>query len=98
MKYAEHKTKYNKMLREAHKQGLRVRSVGARTLHDYAGMNNEAAREFGMKMPRKTILLAKGQNYKQKANNLEHELVERRLMKKGMPYWKAHQQALRLER
>jgi len=74
-----------------------VELKGNRELHDYAGMNPEAARVMGWPDKDKAIELDKNQDEGVQVKNLVHETVEQEHMKKGMSYHDAHVQALKAE-
>ena len=92
------------MLNDYRKKGIKIRHTGSNVLHDYAGMNDEAAKKLGFTergkvLKDKTVLIDKNLPYKTKCRNLTHEVVEMNLMeKKKYPYWKAHKIALRAEK
>lgn len=93
-----YKERYNHLVAEAHKKGLRVHTVRDAKTRDFVGMNSQAAKAFGLKMRPNTIQIDKNLNLKEKCHTLRHEIVEFGLMKKGMKYWPAHKRALRLEK
>lgn len=82
---------------ESHK--LKVKFVTRKTLADYDGMNDLAAKQMGNKRyPKRTIQLLKNDSQLRKLHTLRHELVERSLIKnKGMHYNDAHKIALKRE-
>jgi hypothetical protein len=76
----------------------RVKRVYDGTLKDYAGMNRPAARKLGYPMPKKIDIIVDGRMSRAKqAKTILHERVEARLIRRGLPYWEAHKQALRAE-
>lgn len=83
---------------KAHAQGLKIRMVPQKRLHDYIGMNDLAAKAIGFPSPKKTIMLRKTSTLSVKADTLKHELDERGKMAKGQKYWPSHVYALRHER
>lgn len=66
----------------------------------YQGMNYYANKELqtGYDMKKNDILLDKKLSRKDKITTLRHELIERRLMSKGMKYKNADKIALRYEK
>ncbi len=68
-------------------------------MHDYYGMNIDAARVMHFKPQPKTneILIDRTLKGKLKSRTMKHEIIEKSLMDKGWPYWKAHEQALKHE-
>jgi hypothetical protein len=81
-------------LDRANKLGLKVKVVPPSIIHDYAGMNPEAAKDFGYPIPSDEIQIAEGMTEKDNFETIQHELDEYETMKKGSPYWKAHLKAL----
>ncbi len=83
---------YSRLKNECKGKGIKVKEVRHRSILDYAGMNDEAAKKLGFrKLKDKTIWIDKNLCSKTKYRTLKHELVEMNLMeKKRMPYWKAH--------
>jgi hypothetical protein len=82
------------------KQGIKVKK-GHKVLLDFAGMNEYAAKKFGYPKRlcgKKTILLDEKLPIYKQVKNLRHEIKERKLMKAGDPYWKAHVIATRDEK
>lgn len=81
-------------------KGIKVELVPSSRLHDYAAMNWKAGQDFGVPIAPNTIWLdnkyqANGETLEQtQARNLKHELDETSDMQKGIPYWKAHKDAL----
>jgi len=92
-------SKYSQLKKYCKSKKIKVKEVGAKVLHDYSGMNDEAARKIGFKkLKDKTVLLDRYAKSDRKYKDLKHELVEMRLMEtKHMPYWKAHKRALKAE-
>jgi hypothetical protein len=86
------------LIRYATSKGYKVSFVGKKVLHDYAGMNPEAAKimHFHNIHPYELEILNTLPLGDQK-NNLRHEIVERNLMHAGMAYFPAHLIALKLE-
>jgi hypothetical protein len=83
----------------AHRKGFAVSFVGSKVLHDYAGMNPEAAKVMGyVDIQGKEIQIDKHQPLETQKRNLRHELVERGLMKAGEKYYPAHLTALKIEK
>jgi hypothetical protein len=89
-------SKYSQLRNYCKANKIKVKEVGSKVLHDFGGMNDEAAKKFGFrKMKDKSILLDRYAKSDRKYRDLKHELVEMRLMEtKRMPYWKAHKRAL----
>ena len=85
-------------------KGFNVEFVGDDVLHDYAGMNPEAAKSMGFKlpdgspMPDDVIYLDKKDTATHQTQTLRHELYELGLMRKGMVYFDAHKEALKHEK
>jgi hypothetical protein len=78
--------------------GISVKFVPDSKTRDYIGMNPEAAKDMGFKMPRDTFYIDRHLSTEDKYHTLKHELSEYNDMKnKGMPYWKAHVRALENE-
>jgi hypothetical protein len=92
----EYQIQYWQLKRFSEAHGLKVKTLGNDKLHDYAGMNDEAADEFGMPFPRRTVA-TQPESWERKYKDLKHELVERRLMEKGWKYFPAHKRALEAE-
>ena len=92
-------SKYSQLRKYCKGKGIKVKEVGAKILHDYSGMNDEAAKKFGFrKMKDKSVYLDRYATSDRKYRDLKHELVEMHLMEtKKMPYWKAHKRALKSE-
>ncbi len=76
---------------------LKLEYVGKGILKDYIGMNSGAAAQMGFKMPTHTIYVLRGLDDKIKLHTLLHEMIEYKLIKKGMKYWDAHCIALKSE-
>lgn len=96
-------TELEKLVKYAKKQGIAVKFVDSKILKDYAGMNPEAAEAMGFPdydgdKQTKEILIDRTLPEETQTRNLKHELVEMRLMQKGMKYWEAHEIALGKER
>jgi hypothetical protein len=79
------------------KKGIKVEFVGDDVLQDYIGMNSEAAKAMGFKMPPNTIYVSKTLHAKIKYETLVHEMVEMGLMREGRKYWPSHLVALKKE-
>ena len=78
----------------------RVVGVEPKVLKDYAGMNYHAAQAMGfsdIKMHPNMILVDKRLSQKKRKQVIRHEIVEDTLMKRGIPYWRAHKYALKHE-
>jgi hypothetical protein len=78
-------------------KGITVKFVGDDVLQDYIGMNSEAAKAMGFKMPSNTIYIGKELHAKIKYETLVHEMVKMGLMKEGKRYWPSHLVALKKE-
>lgn len=83
--------------KRAEAQGFKIKLVSSKTLGDYEAMNPEAAKVFGRKQPGNMIEIEQGLPPEKKYRDLNHELIERRLMAGGMKYWPAHRVASRRE-
>ena len=70
---------------------------GNRELHDYAGMNPEAANVMGWPDKDKAILVDEHQPQKIEVKDVVHEVVEVEEMKQGETYHDAHLDALKAE-
>jgi hypothetical protein len=75
----------------------RVELNGNKELHDYAGMNPEAAKVMGWPDEHHAIQLDKNQSENTQVKNLVHETIEQEEMKQGESYHDAHVEALRAE-
>jgi len=78
-------------------EGAPVEMKGNRELHDYAGMNPEAAKVMGWPDKDKAILVDEHQPQKTEVKNVVHEVVEVEEMKQGETYHDAHLDALKAE-
>ena len=88
-------TKLSDMIKVCRNQGIRVKFVPDGKTRDYIGMNPEAAKEMGYKMPSHTFYIDRHLSTEDKYHTLKHELLEYNLMKnKGMRYFPAHCKAL----
>jgi len=92
-----YRERFERLAEQARQMGYRVVFVKPRVLHDYAGMNPEAARVMGYPMPANEIRIVDEMDWKDNYRTLKHELVEMGLMKGGMRYYPAHVMALRYE-
>jgi hypothetical protein len=88
---------YQALLVYCKNHGLIVKLVGNDKLHDYAAMNECAAKRIGFPIPKNEIWLDKTHGLSRRVHNLKHELIERNLMLEGQTYWQAHCNALRRE-
>lgn len=79
---------------------FKVKYVGSKILHDYAGMNYYAAKAMGFsKNKQKNVILIDRKLSKNiKKKTIIHEVCEANLMRKGMKYWSAHLRALKKEK
>jgi len=89
--------RYKALKQTCRKQGISVRKVPDNKTKDYVGMNDLAAKPLGYKMAKKTIYIDKNLSTRAKAHTLNHEMIERDLMRKGKTYWQAHKVALKKE-
>lgn len=78
-------------------RGIHVKELGRKHLHDYAGMNTEAARTMGFPCGDKEIQVSRESANAIKLRDLRHEAFEYRRMKMGVPYGVAHVEALHVE-
>jgi hypothetical protein len=92
----EYQSMYFQLKRLAEAHDINVETMMSNRLHDYAGMNDEAAETFGMPFPKRTVATCP-ESWERKYKDLKHELIERRLMAKGMKYFPAHKIALKVE-
>ena len=92
-----YRERFERLAEQARQMGYRVVFVKPRVLHDYAGMNPEAARVMGYPMPANEIRIEEGMGWKDSYETLRHELREMGLMRGGMKYYPAHVIALRYE-
>ena len=92
------KAQINELVTYLEKSGMQVEFVGNKTLHDYAGMNPEAAKTMGWQNRGNEIQIDKNLPIKRQLDNLRHEIVEMDLMKSGDSYADAHIVALQLEK
>lgn len=78
----------------------KVRLVSGKKMGQWAGMNSYAARRIGFKHKMKPheIWIDRNMSKKRIRKTIRHELVERKLMRKGMGYHKAHRIATLSER
>jgi len=91
-------TKLSDLIKVCKNQGISVRFVPDGKTRDYIGMNPEAAKDMGFKMPAHTFYIDRNLSTEDKYHTLKHELLEYNDMKNnGMPYWKAHCRALQNE-
>lgn len=86
------------LIKYAESKNYKVEFVGKEELHDYAGMNPEAAKAMGYEdIEHNELQLDKYQDEETQAVNLRHEIIEKNLMKAGLKYFPAHVTALKLE-
>ena len=78
-------------------EGAPVEMKGNKELHDYAGMNPEAAKVMGWPDKDKAILVDEHQPQKTEVKDVVHEVVEVEEMKQGESYHDAHLDALKAE-
>jgi len=97
--YSGLKKEMRELLEYCEDKGIRVKFVTSKVLYDYAGMNPGAAKIIGFKdIKDNEILIDKTLPEYEQCDNIKHELVEKNLMDKGMPYWPSHLKALRAEK
>ena len=89
---------YQALLTYCKNHGLTVRIASDKELHDYAAMNECAAKRINFPIKKNEILLDNNPDLSRRLRNLKHELVERNLMLEGDSYWKAHCIALKREK
>ncbi len=88
-------SKLNRLIEECHQQGITVKFVPDAKTRDYIGMNPEAAKDMGFRIPPKTIYIDRNLSIEDKYHVLKHEMIEYGLMQgKNYTYWKAHCYAL----
>lgn len=92
----KYKELYEGLKRACERHHIKVEEV--MDLKDYAGMNDVIAGQLGYHMPKKTIYIDCNLSTQGKYETLKHEMIERKLMSKGVKYWKAHCEALRREK
>ena len=89
------------LLRLCKSNGIKVVFLGNKVLHDYAGMNPEAAKLMDftriMEERKNQIELDKNQDQETQYRNLKHELNEWYRMLKGWKYGPAHLDSLKAE-
>ena len=95
--------KLNKQVINLEEEGHPVHFVTPKVLHDYGGMNYEAAKEMGFPWPKgfskKGYLISATSCPRTQCKDLHHEHMEFTLMTdKGLEYWPAHLKALKAER
>ena len=75
----------------------KVFEVGAGCLKDYDGMNAYAGKAMGFKpkLKKDEVLVDRRLKASYKKEVVAHEIIEARLMKRGMHYWTAHNIALK---
>lgn len=92
-------SKLSDLLDYCSKNNIKVTFSDSRTLHDYAGMNPQAAKAIGFKnIDSNEIILDRNQTEDIQYKNLVHELTEKHLMDQGSKYWPAHVKALKTEK
>jgi hypothetical protein len=91
--------KLSDMIKICKNQGIAVKFVPDAKTRDYIGMNPEAGKDIGFKMPARTLYVDRNLDTQEKYEVLRHELVEYNAMKdKGLKYFPAHVIALNDER
>lgn len=91
---ANYKAVYRDLVKVARNQGIKVRQVPHSVLKDFWGMNWLLAKQIGYKIPAYTVHIRETLNDKNKAETLNHELIEVSKMRKGNKYWSSHLKAL----
>ena len=87
------------LVKYAESKGYKVEFVGKDELHDYAGMNFEAAKVMGYEdIEHNEFKIDRNETEGVQAETLRHEIIEKNLMKAGLKYYPAHVIALKLER
>jgi hypothetical protein len=87
--------KLSNLIKQLREQGIKTKFVPDAKTRDYLGMNPEAAKAMGYRMPAKTFYVDRNMSAKDKYETLKHEYDEYLDMKdKGYPYWKSHVRAL----
>ena len=94
----EYELGLRQLIEVCRRKGISVEFVGDELLHDYIGMNSEAARAMGFPMPDNTIYVDKNLRDQTKYETLRHEVIEMDLMREGKNYWPSHLVALKRER
>ena len=90
---------WERLVEVAKKEGFKLNFKGEELLHDFAGMNPEAARAMGYSCESDEIIIDRSLPLKTQCKNLRHELWEAAKMKYGhWKYWPAHLSALRSEK
>jgi hypothetical protein len=86
------------LIKYAYAKGFKVSFVGKKVLHDYWGMNPEAANIMDFRnIKDKEIEVEKNLSLLNQKETLQHEIIERNLIFAGMAYFPAHLIALKLE-
>ena len=79
-------------------KGYKVKFVSGKRMHDYLGMNPEAAKDMGWPCEKKTFLILATADTKTQLETLRHELIEFHQMKDNKKdYHEAHIVALKGE-
>jgi hypothetical protein len=94
---AHHRKKFEDLKKQVEDGGTRVKLVADGVLKDFAGMNSEAARILHFSMPDNEIWISSALSWPVRYYTLVHEIHERDRMIRGVPYWEAHSEALRVE-
>jgi hypothetical protein len=97
IKMHPNRKKLNDEIAKCKAQGLEVQFVPDKRTADYIGMNDKVGKKLGFRIKGKTLQVDNNLTLKEKRAVLAHERIERGLMAKGSPYWKAHKEALRRE-
>lgn len=87
----------NEEIATCRKKGFHVHFVPDKKTADYIGMNDVVGKKLGFPIKKKTLEVDRNLTLKEKRAVLAHERIERELMAKGWPYWKAHKFALKNE-
>jgi len=83
------------------KSHYRIKFVPKNKLKDYAGMNYYAGKAMGYNdypINKNTIIIDASLPKKVRHETIKHEIVEAKLMRKGMSYFEAHKRALQAEK
>jgi hypothetical protein len=77
---------------------IKIVYVHSRELKGYVGMNPEAGKIFGLRIPRNVIWIDQNLRGRDRIRTIKHEIEEMFLMRqKRLCYWDAHTIALRDE-
>jgi hypothetical protein len=77
----------------------KVKQVSPKKMHDYDGMNPQAAKKLGFKgIGKNEVDIRSNMKKSLKRTTIKHEIKEADEMKKGKSYWSAHQDAIKAEK